>query len=516
MVIAVDLVRPVAVDPGWCVDVVHHQIQRAVVVQVHVRGAGRESRLGQAPRLGHVGKGEVPVVAIRVAGNRHVRHLLEQRGELLVGHPVGDRCLDLTVGHEGQEVHVVRPTVDAGRHQQILVAVVVQVGEQRRPAPVGRVHTREVPNLAESPLTAVEVQDVFRHLRMKTRPAFQNIDGPVVGVDGRLEDLLPCRQHVEHHDVRSAVIVDVGGIDAHGGAARMTHRRLEGLGERAVTVVDVDEVTLVEIVGDEQIGTAVEVQVAGHDAKAVSVDTAEHTGRLADIHEPVAFVAEQAVARPRMADGALRVENGAALLVRGVVEQVHVQIAVSVVVEEGGLGRISLVLESVFGGPVGKGAITVVDEEDVATAGRQVADRRDVDIEVAVAVHVGHRDTALPARDGTDAGSLGDVLEPEVARVAIEPVGTEVRREVQVRQAVAVHITGSHAPAVIEIQVVDDVELGSLRQLVGECHPGGFRGKQLEQGLGTLYGAAGQRQHAGGEQSARKTRSRFRGAALGV
>src|SRR3989442_7759021 len=40
----VQVAHPIAVDRGGRVEIVHHQIERAVVVEIHVSGAVRESR----------------------------------------------------------------------------------------------------------------------------------------------------------------------------------------------------------------------------------------------------------------------------------------------------------------------------------------------------------------------------------------------------------------------------------------------------------------------------------------
>src|SRR2546421_2772994 len=91
------------------------------------------------------------------------------------------------------------------------------------------------------------------------------------------------------------------------------HRPGDGLGERAVAIVDVEEVVLLEVVGNVQVGTAIEVHVARDHAQAVSLDASVDAGLIAHIHEMAAVIAEQAVARPGMARLALRVRPRAAL-----------------------------------------------------------------------------------------------------------------------------------------------------------------------------------------------------------
>ena len=284
-------------------------------------------------------------------------------------------------------------------------------------------------------------------------------------------------QHVEHHEVRPAVVVEVGGVHAHGGVARVAHGPGDRLGERAVAVVDVEKIVFLKVVGDVQVGAAVEVQVARDDAQAIPFDAAVDAGLVAHVHEVAAVVPVEAVARPGVARPAQRVRAGRALHVGRVVQQVHVQVAVSVIIEEEGLRGIAGKLETVLLRAVGERAVAVVDEEHVVPVHPEIVDARDVDIDVAVPVDVGHRGAGLPARGIRDAGAVGDVLEPVIPLVQVEPVGAHVRREVEVREAVVVDVAHRHAPAVVVVHVAEDVERGVVRQPVDE-RDAGLLGRQ--------------------------------------
>src|SRR5256886_1207519 len=98
-----------------------------------------------------------------------------------------------------------------------------------------------------------------------------------------------------------------------------------------------------------------------------------------------------------MARLALRVGARPALGVGGVVEEVHVQVAVAVVVEKHGLGGVAGEVESILLGAVGEGAVAVVDVQDVVAVHREIAHGGDVDVQAPVAVDVGHGDAGLPA-----------------------------------------------------------------------------------------------------------------------
>src|SRR5258706_9301893 len=105
-------------------------------------------------------------------------------------------------------------------------------------------------------------------------------------------------------------------------------------GEGAVAVVEIEEVVLLEIVRDIEVGTPVEIEVARHDAEAVPFDPAVDAGVGADIGEVAAVVAEQAVAGLRVANGAAAPRAAGALRGGRVVPGVHVRVAVSALVEE--------------------------------------------------------------------------------------------------------------------------------------------------------------------------------------
>ena len=137
--------------------------------------------------------------------------------------------------------------------------------------------------------------------------------------------------------------------------------------------------------------------------------------------------------------------------------------------------------ESILGGAVRERAVAVVDVQHVAAVHAEIVHARNVDIETTVAVDIGHRDAALPPDRIGDARAVGDVLEPEVAQVAVQPVGAQVRREIQIDQSITVDVAGRHAAAVVVVQVIDDVDRGvGEGQSVGERDPARLRRDNLE------------------------------------
>src|SRR5205823_14331989 len=157
-------------------------------------------------------------------------------------------------------------------------------------------------------------------------------------------------------------------------------------------------------------------------------------------------------------------------------------------------------------GAIGEGAVSVVDVEHVVPMHRENVHGGDVDIDVAVAIHVGHGDAGLPAVGIGHAGPLGDVLEPIIPLVQVQPVGSDVGGEVEVRQAVVVDVAHRHSTTVVEVHVGENVERRVVGQPVDERHTGALRGQRLEE-LRLAGATAGRGQHASGDEE-RQDRTR--------
>ena len=163
------------------------------------------------------------------------------------------------------------------------------------------------------------------------------------------------------------------------------------------------------------------------------------------------------------------------------VEEVHVQVAVSVVVEEERLCGVAHVLESQLPRAVGERAIAIVHVEHVASPHGEIAHAGHVQVEPAIAVDIGHRDARGPSAAAAHPRALGHVLERVIPFVEIEPVGAAVRGEIQVGQPVAVHVARSNSTPVIEVEIVENVERGVLGQPVLERHTSLFGRERFKQ-----------------------------------
>src|SRR5438105_1663244 len=153
--IAIILARVTPVNRCRRVDVVDDQIEVAAVVQIDVDSAVRESLLIQAPRWADTAEREIAVVVERVVLQRNLRHFLQQL-EIRLGDTVLEGRLHRLLTDVSDVVEVVWPTIDAVADEEVLAAIIVEVGEEWRPAPVGGGDAGEVADLAEFPVASIQ------------------------------------------------------------------------------------------------------------------------------------------------------------------------------------------------------------------------------------------------------------------------------------------------------------------------------------------------------------------------
>jgi hypothetical protein len=157
-----------------------------------------------------------------------------------------------------------------------------------------------------------------------------------------------------------------------------------------------------------------------------------------------------------------------------------------VVIEERRLRGVAFVRETVLCGHLFEGRHTVLVESLVdvqlvrATLARDIAGVADVDVEQAIAVHVGHGHSRGPVSFAAHPGFIGDVLELEMAFVEVEFISVQVRREHHLRETVTIEVADRHATAVVEIAVGEDVHLRCVLDAIDEAHPRITRGHHRE------------------------------------
>src|SRR3982751_6100046 len=184
---------------------------------------------------------------------------------------------------------------------------------------------------------------------------------------GRLEDLLFFGEHVERDDVRPPIVVEVSRVDTHGEPARVAGGAGYRLRESAVAVVDVEVVITLKIVGDIEIGTTIVIEITRDDAQPVSVDSVMQSGSIGDVGKMAAVVPKQLITDslplsriPHPTSRRSPPAHRLPLLMRRVIEQVHIQIAVAIVIEEQRLGGVAGVVDTHLLRAIGQCAIPII------------------------------------------------------------------------------------------------------------------------------------------------------------
>ena len=169
-----------------------------------------------------------------------------------------------------------------------------------------------------------------------------------------------------------------------------------------------------------------------------------------------------------------------------VVHHVEVEVPVPVAIEKHGLCGKPDQVEAICGGAFFEpgNALPVaalVDEELIVSRERRVAAHvRYIDIQQAIAVDVDEHNSGRPELRLRSERAIRNILEFEISPVDVQSVLTLVRREVEVRQTVAVEISGRNTATVVVVEVIEDVQRRCGLQLVDEADPRCVRIQQLE------------------------------------
>ncbi len=484
----------VAINERFVVDVVHHQVEGPVAVEIAVRGAVREVGRGETPGGALVGEREIAVVVERVVGQLGRGHRPDEAHEI---HVAATRRLAhrLVVRQEGHVILRRDVFGEPVRDEDVFLAVEIEIRDQRAPGPVGAGHAGHLSDVCEPAVAVVQLQHVAHELVVIALTQLGLIHVPALERRRRLEPAVVLGQHVGGVDVGPAVVVHVGDVEAHREVADGGRLAVQHFGEGAVALVDVEVVAFEEVVRDVDVGPAVAIDVAHDHAEAEPDLAPKDAGVCAHVHEVPAIVAVQLGSAERIALVALVAEAEARDGLGRVADQEQVQIAVAIVVEERGLDRVAGVGDAVGGGPLDERGdpVRVQPLVDVELVGAALPGDfpgvADVDVQPAVAVDVGDGDAGRPGPGVRDAGCGRDVPEVEAAEVQVESGAALVGREHHLRQAVARQVTERDAAAVVVVAVGEDVELAALGEAVLE-HDAGLAGGEAGEQRGTSGGSA--------------------------
>ena len=212
------LPRQVAVDCSRLVNVVRDEVKIPVIVQVDVDRAVGECRLIEPPLLRDILKKQgtaVPIHVVRLADGWRLVGQFEVRLRQWSSEPPLYVCLRDKIG----VIEIVRPAINAIGDEDVRMSVVVEIGAQRGPAPVGRGDTSQHADLAESPLAPVQLQRVAGKLGLVAIGALEIGNVRRIFGKGSLRVFVLFGQHVQRNDVDQPIVVDIDQIVAHGRVA---------------------------------------------------------------------------------------------------------------------------------------------------------------------------------------------------------------------------------------------------------------------------------------------------------
>ncbi len=322
----------VAIDRDFLIDVVHHQVECAVTIQIAIGGAiGKPPRV-QSPLGTHIREGNglprtgcaAAVVAEGVVRNRRRAHRVGERQK--IDAPVLDRRYHrLIVREEGDVVLRGQIPRHAVGYMDVLVAILIEIGDQRTPAPVRRGDAGQLADVAERSIPVVEMEHVAHELVVIIVLELGLVNVPALERGHRLEAVVVLRQHVGDEDVRPAVVVDVGDVEPHREIAEIRHLPVEHLGKGPITVVEVEVIPLEEVVADIDVWPAILVHVGYRRAEPEAYLAAKDPGLFAHIYEVAAEVAVQLVPTGSVALVPDVAEPEAGDRAEGVVDHIQVQ-----------------------------------------------------------------------------------------------------------------------------------------------------------------------------------------------
>ena len=104
---------------------------------------------------------------------------------------------------------------DAGRYEDVLVAIEIEIGDERAPAPIRSRDFRHLADIAERTIAIVVLEHVAHQLMVIATARATLIHLPTVEGGCRLETRFVFREHVGRVDVRPAIVVEIGDVQPH-------------------------------------------------------------------------------------------------------------------------------------------------------------------------------------------------------------------------------------------------------------------------------------------------------------
>ena len=257
------LLRSVTIERGRLVEVVGHEIEIAIVVEVRHPKTIRNPIVSKPEFLANIRKAQPALVTEqhirRVVARLKLLHLVQGAGVLA---PRLLRRLDPQA-----RVHVHRVERKSVGHQHVVVAVEIGIEKTDVPRPGRRSHAGVIrgvepllPTLGNHQYIAVEA----RHVGPVEQPAracdlfFElHQTACAIGIE-----------HVQQHKVRHAISVKICEVHAHRRTARVSDIAMRHQLERAIALIDPKPVRAGKIIANVQVRKQVIVHVAKRDSQA--------------------------------------------------------------------------------------------------------------------------------------------------------------------------------------------------------------------------------------------------------
>ncbi len=244
----------------------------------------------------------------------------------------------------------------------------------------------------------------------------------------------------------------------------MGKMRFQRFGKCAVPVVSVEIIALEKIIGHIQIGPAVSVEIAGYHIESECNLAAVNTRLDTHVDKSLPIVAIQFVTASLMTAIAYVTHPETAHFARRIVDEVHIQVPVPVVIEKRRMDGKSRIVEAIGSSLFGKTGHAVVirsliDKEPVGpVVSGCTARTTDIDIRQTIPIYVGNAHAGRPAAPAFHTGPVRHLFEPERASVQIKSILQLIGGQHQVAQPVTVQIGDTHPAAVEIIAVREHIE----------------------------------------------------------
>ena len=154
------------------------------------------------------------------------------------------------------------------------------------------------------------------------------------------------------------------------------------------------------------------------------------------------------------------------------VEQVEVQIAVQIEIEEGSRTTVRIVVQTITSRLFLEGPVFLVDVEFVVSAKTLDAHHgTDINVQPAVPVYIRHDASGIPTAFAKHSGLLTDVFELQISFVQVELVWPLVSGKEKIRQAVIVDVSDRDSTPVVVVQIIQDADVLVRKEVIAKVHP---------------------------------------------